>query len=198
MNTFGTKLVIDIDNVLYPTTDKVVSLYNFYYNRNILFEDVTEYEGDKIFGEEFINCFQHPDLYSVMKPYPYAVKVIKKLNQMYEILICTNKFRDTYRNKVAVLNRDFPFIKDSQIREVSSKGELNGDILIDDSVNNHRAFNKSNNVLLNIIMDKPYNRFVDFPHCRVRDWVDISMLLGIDLIPNIMEISQSTKIFKNR
>lgn len=138
------KIMIDMDNVLTDTDffniienylgEKVDFNKTGFYIQNIL--------GDR--KEDFFNKFKHMNLYKNSILLPDCYNVLKKLNEYYEIYICTDYIwneiieyaGDNLKNKYEFLYRELDFLNPKNFIFACNKSIINCDIKIDDKIDN--------------------------------------------------------------
>ena len=142
------KLMIDIDDTI---VDQDGWLYpiNKFLNTNYTIDDVKGYyiqdslvPSDK--KEEFLKYFVTFNTYDYSHIYPNCIEVIKKLNERFDLYICSSYvFKDDYnysadalKYKFDFLIRNFPFIDPNRFIFATNKELLNCEIKIDDKVDN--------------------------------------------------------------
>ena len=145
-------LLLDVDEVI--CFAGFLSAINNFLNTNYTLYDTTSYYLDEAFipadrFEEFQAYLSSLNLYENALILPYAVEVIKELNELYEIYICSscinpfdiNNSAKAFADKYNFLLEILPFINPKKYIFTSSKSMLVADIQIDDCLNN--LYNKN-------------------------------------------------------
>lgn len=115
------------------------------------------------------------DFFAVLDVMPHAQRVLKALQERYEIFIGTAAMEvpTSFTAKFEWLGRHFPFIPPSHIVFCGDKSILRADYLIDDNPRQLRRFLGEG-----IIFTSPSNAYVT-GFRRVNDWLDVeTMFLG--------------------
>lgn len=156
-------IAIDFDDVIYPTLDSALAIYNKLYNKNITVEDCKSWDLDK----EIHDCF----LRNVFVPFQSknnAISVIKKLIDLgYEVYIVTASRPESFIKKYEYIRTSMPFFPLNNLVCCHKKGVLNTDILIDDGSHNLDSFKQ-----IKICYDMPHNRAFYYEH-RIKSLEDI-------------------------
>ena len=115
------------------------------------------------------------DFFAVLDVMPESQRVMKALQQKYEVFIATAAMEvpTSFAAKYHWLERHFPFIPASHIVYCGDKGILRADYLIDDNPRQLRRFSGEG-----ILYSAQHNLNVTgFP--RVKDWLEVEgMFLG--------------------
>ena len=157
-------LLIDMDDTLTDLLNPWLDYLNKKYNLNKTDSDVTDWDISIAFKKEIENGIMTIEdiyrplydnkLYNRVFPIPYAFENLKKLNNDYEIFICTATHFNIASYKFNnVLLKYFPFIKSDQIITTTRKDLIRGDILIDDSYKNIISFPG-----YRIMLKQPHNK----------------------------------------
>ena len=115
------------------------------------------------------------DFFAVLDVMPESQRVMKALQQKYEVFIATAAMEvpTSFAAKYHWLERHFPFIPASHIVYCGDKGILRADYLIDDNPRQLRRFSGEG-----ILYSAQHNvNVTGFP--RVKDWLEVeAMFLG--------------------
>jgi 5'(3')-deoxyribonucleotidase len=115
------------------------------------------------------------DFFAVLDVMPESQRVMKALQQKYEVFIATAAMEvpTSFAAKYHWLERHFPFIPASHIVYCGDKGILRADYLIDDNPRQLRRFSGEG-----ILYSAQHNvNVTGFP--RVKDWLEVEgMFLG--------------------
>ena len=115
------------------------------------------------------------DFFAVLSVMPDAIRVMRALQQRYEIFIATAAMEvpSSFTAKYEWLERHFPFIQPSHIVFCGDKSILNADFLIDDNPRQLRRFSGQG-----VLFHAHHNVAVNgFP--RVHNWIEVEqMFLG--------------------
>jgi 5'(3')-deoxyribonucleotidase len=182
------RLILDLDDVI--CGGGFLNVINMYAKTNYSEKDITTYylqdliEKDKL--DDFYDFLLTCNLYESINIFPNAIDVIEKLNNKYELYICSSfavpnlkqGLGIMIKNKYDWLEKNIPFITANQIIFMSSKNLLDADIRIDDRMSNLDG-NGSIKLLytswhnLNITNEELASKNI----IRVNNWLDIANIL---------------------
>ena len=141
------KILIDVDDCL--CENNFIDEINKFLGTKYKINDFTEFYMDYVIGseekkKEFYNQVKDKNLYENAKILPNAVSVLKKLNEVYDIYICSSCVwrgmeRDSgifFKQKFDFLSQHFPFLDPNKFIFTSTKNILTADIQIDDRIEN--------------------------------------------------------------
>jgi len=145
------KIAIDIDDTIFPTTREFIKYHNKKYKTNKKLKDCTTLHANHLFNLDFDTYLERwmdfikSDFHKKLTPYPFSVKIIKKLsleNELYIVTarnkrskkitndLITNVFGENFFKKIIHLNyEDFTI---DQKHEVCLKYNIK--MIIDDSL----------------------------------------------------------------
>ena len=134
-------IVIDFDETLFPTLEKVIEIYNQQHDKSLSLSQIVKYNLyeclDENTADEILGLFVDKAVYDSLQPYKGAVRVIKTLiEQGNDIYIATASDLKNMEWKERLLQKYFPFIPKNNLIRIYNKKLLNCDILIDDNMNN--------------------------------------------------------------
>lgn len=139
-------IMIDLDDTL--VSGGYLDIINEYLNTNHKEEDITEYRFETLLPdgitEDYIDYYYQKDVYSYTKLFHQAKETLEKLNDKYDICICSayvfpEGLERSYihlANKYKYLVKEFPFIKPDNYIFTSRKDLVKCDIKIDDKIDN--------------------------------------------------------------
>ena len=133
-------IVIDFDETLFPTFQKVISVYNKRNNASLTIEQMTEYNLYECLpsniADELIELFCDQEVYSNIQPFSGSSKAIKSMiSNGHEIYVVTATDVRNMTWKEQLLQRYFPFIPKDNLIRIHNKKLLRADILIEDNLN---------------------------------------------------------------
>jgi len=199
MNTVLKRIAVDMDEVIADTVAEHLTRYNRDYNGNITKADL---RGKWIWDVVAID--RHPrleeylrsdDFFDVLDVIPDAQRVLKKLQQHFEVFIASAAMEvpTSFNAKYRWLERHFPTIPATNIVFCGDKSILRADYLIDDNPRQLRRFEarfgrelrshesgvrqgeESETVRTGILYDAPHNVAVT-GFRRVHNWLEIESL----------------------
>lgn len=171
------RIAIDFDEVLFPTLDKVVEIYNKRRGTNIELSQITTYSLYDSFpadiADELLELFVDKTVYDNLQPYKGATRAVQTLIERgNEIYIATATDVRNMEWKEELLRRYFPFIPKNNLIRIHNKKLLNVDILIEDNLDN-----LTQTFADRICFDHPWNRddVKDFSYeiYRIKGWGEV-------------------------
>lgn len=160
-------LLLDVDEVI--CFSGYLEAVNDFLNTNYNIDDFDCYYIDekvipKERFKEFNEYISKRNLYDYTSFLPGAIETIKKLNEKYEIYICSaclNTFDldnsgIQFKNKYDFLRKNLPFINPQKFILTSSKNMVKADIQIDDYLPNF-----DNDTKLKILFPSYHNKNID-------------------------------------
>jgi 5'(3')-deoxyribonucleotidase len=119
------------------------------------------------------------DFFAVLQVMPHAQRVIRALQDHYEVFIATAAMEvpTSFVAKFDWLTRHFPFIPASHIVFCGDKGILKADFLIDDNPRQFRRFAGEG-----ILFSSPHNVHVT-GFRRVANWLEVERLFLPETLP---------------
>lgn len=140
-------LLLDVDEVI--TFSGILDAVNEYMNTDYKIDDFTNYYIDEVAipKDKFLdynNFLMNRDFYKTPHILPNAIEVIKELNEVYDVYICSSCINPLdvdnsgfiFKDKFNFLVNLLPFINPKHFIFTSSKHLIKADIQIDDLVDN--------------------------------------------------------------
>lgn len=135
------------------------------------FPEITQ----EMFQEEFVS-FIKAGQFKDLELVEGAVEGVKKLSSVGEVYIVTGRPFETLGDTMAALGRQFPegtikeyfFVGDKA--RVVNKHKI--DVVIDDGPHIAKSIIEDTKARM-YIMDRPYNRLVNYPAIRVKSWSEL-------------------------
>ena len=170
------RICVDMDEVIADAVTEHLRRYNQEFNEEIT---VTDLAGKWLW--EHVPADRHqaveahlraPDFFAVLGVMPESQRVLRALQQEYEIFIATAAMEvpTSFRAKYEWLGRHFPFIPASHIVFCGDKSILHAEYLIDDNPRQLRSFKGEG-----ILYASPHNVKVQ-GFRRVKNWLEIEEL----------------------
>ena len=149
---------VDFDNILFPTTQVVLDMYNKQHHESLTLNDITTYSFyeclDSSVADKIIELFVNKKVYDNLKPLKGAVETLKKLaNQGHEIYILTATDTRNLIFKEELLKKFFPFIPKDNLVRIYKKQLFYVDVLIEDNLEQLK-----NSICDRVLLDYPYNQ----------------------------------------
>lgn len=139
-------IMVDLDDTL--VSGGYLDIVNEYLNKDYKEEDITEYRFESLLPngitEDYVNYYYEKDIYSYTKILDDAKEVLEKLNEKYDICICSayvfpegiDRSYIHLANKYKYLHKEFPFLNVNNYIFTSRKDLVTCDIKIDDRIDN--------------------------------------------------------------
>ncbi len=175
--------MIDMDDVL--TSGNFIYYLEEYLGKKIDINQYKFYSLQELLGNkkmDFFNKFKDLNMYQNAVLLPNCYEVLKELNEIYKIYICTayiwpeiisyagNNLKDKYQ----FLYENLDFIDPRNYIFAEDKAIVNCDIKIDDKLENLK------NAKLKLLYTAWHNKDLDLEEenlIRVNDWLDIKRVL---------------------
>lgn len=183
------KILIDVDEVLCQSS--FLDEINKFLDTKYSLDDFSEYYIDDVLGtdenkQKFYGIIKDKDLYQNAKIYDGAVESLKKLNEKYDIYICSacvmfcmQKESGIYfKHKYDFLIKNFSFLNSDNFIFTSSKNIFKADVQIDDRLKNlEGSVNKK--ILFTAYHNKNIsdNELKEKGIIRVDNWNEITKIL---------------------
>lgn len=176
------KLAVDIDNTIWDLVSPWIGFYNIYYNDNVNYSDIVEYNffniTKKATKEELLNILSSDSFWAFVYPYKESKEYLEKLNDEFELYIVTSTSYKTSMKKFERFFELFDFLNEDQLIITSNKCLLNVDIIVDDFINNLSGDNH-----IKFLIDQPYNKDInDDTIIRVKNLKEVYFYLHKDNI----------------
>lgn len=160
------KILVDVDEVCADLLSEWLRRYNMEYGDTKTIEDMHYWDMTRNVyshvGKEIYKYLDEPDLYDYVQVVPYAEIGVRMLrcagHRVTFVTSCSSG--QMAKGKIEWLFRH-GFIQDiEEVIVAKNKGMIRGDIMIDDYVENLRAFGGKG-----ILMTRQYNKFdASYPH----------------------------------
>ena len=183
------KILIDIDDTI--TEGGYLDVLNEYLGTSYTYNDVEDYFVESLLPEGMLDdyldyFYKKINVYNYVKIKENAIEVIKKLNEKYEIFICSayidkrvpDKCGVITHNKHNFLMENLPFLNPKNFIFTSRKDLVECDIKIDDKVSNLKGTGK-----LKLLVDGYHNQKFSEKELkmrgikRVKNWDEIEQIL---------------------
>ena len=185
------KLLIDVDDVI--CDNGFMWLVNDYLGTNHTLDEVTTYYVEEKFMTkeqipDFYNYLAHKNPYLHSYVYEGAYEGLKKLNEVYDLYICSSCAIDIpvlkeasglyYKNKYDFLIQNFPFLDINKFIFTGCKNIFNADVQIDDKLS-HLQNNTPIKLMYTAYHNKEYtDEYLAAQNVkRVNNWNDILDIL---------------------
>lgn len=158
-------ICIDVDDTICDLQKVVVELFNKRYGSSYKLEDFTDFDIMNILPTQdavvMRDIYGETGLYNKVKPMLGAQKALEKLvNFGHNVYLVTAAIPKTYGEKVAFIQRFFPYIDDNHIICMKHKWMFNCDIMIEDNLQTLLERPHYHRILVN----QPWNQYN-------KDWV---------------------------
>lgn len=168
-------IAIDMDEVIADFISEQIIRFNKQFSKNISLLDLQGVKLQALYPsladeiDEMINCDSFFRNLGVM---PNSQSVIEKLTTKHEVYIASAAMdhSNSLDAKLSWLNKNFPFIKNSNIIFCGDKSIINADYLIDDHPHHFERFTG-----MGILFSAPHNMNFEYSR-RVKSWFDVANL----------------------
>lgn len=170
-------IAIDCDDTICNLQEVVVDLFNKRYGSHYSIGDFIEYDVMNVLPTQdaivMKDMYGESGLYNKVKPIYKAQESLEKLiNLGHQVYLVTAAIPKTYGEKVAFIQRFFPYIDESHIVCMKHKWMFKCDVLVEDNLQTLLAKPYYHRVLL----DKPWNQSTkDYVYdiYRCYNWDDV-------------------------
>ncbi len=167
-----------MDSVICNLMSEWHKRYNEDYNDNLSVDKLLCWRSEDYVkaecGEKIYDYLDEPGLFLHLEPLPYAIDVLKRLSNQYDLLIVTSSRTYAYTEKELWVEKHLPFIGKRNLIFSHRKEMIRGDLLFDDAPHNLVAFSKTGRTA--VAMSYEYNQQVDVP--RVNNWLEFEKWLS--------------------
>ncbi len=184
------RILVDIDDTL--INNKWHLAINSFLGTNYKREEIKHYSIDKYVTDNnerlrFFKTFSGDNFYDGCTVIKDAKRVLKKLNEVYDVYICSAcvmnigkglAYANAYNAKFQILQKHFPFISPEKFIFTNNKNIISADVIIDDSL-----FNLHGNVPTKIMFGGFMNEDVSDSELKklnitkVYSWKEIEKIL---------------------
>jgi 5'-nucleotidase len=168
------RILIDMDGVLADVYSRFFELYEQETGQKKTMEEIIGFKEGEAFPEVY-RWVETPGFFRTMPVMPDSQRVVKLLNEKYEIIVVSmaTEFPVSLTDKQLWLNEHFPFISWKQVVFCGNKSLIKADLMIDDHFKNLDNFEGET-----IMYIQPHNiNNPDRLHKKVSSWVEIEKLL---------------------
>lgn len=130
----GRILILDFDDVIVPTLDKAVDIYNKENKKRIKTDMFKEWNCENIV-KGFIEYFEKVDFENISDKND-SIKWVRELNKHYDVVIATASTSNSFSRKESWIRKNMPFIPWKNIMCVRNKDLLEGYAIVDDATHN--------------------------------------------------------------
>jgi 5'(3')-deoxyribonucleotidase len=169
-------LIVDLDDTINNLVDVWVSVYNKKHNDNLKVEQITDWnicDHTKI-GTKMYDLLFDGEVLNELDIQPHCKEALEWANEFYDIKIVTATCVQNLLSKLNFVKKVLPFINEKSFCMVYDKYILQGDIIIDDRIDNILNFNG-----VKILYAKPWN--MKYPTqlriLREESWLEIKKRL---------------------
>src|ERR1035437_740499 len=171
------RILVDMDGVLADVYPRLFELYEEETGLKKTMEEIIGFKEGEAFPEIY-RWVETPGFFRTMPVMPDSQRVLKLLNESYEIIVISmaTEFPVSLTDKQLWLNDNFPFISWKQVIFCGNKGLIPADLMIDDHFKNLDNFGGET-----IMFIQPHNiNNTDHHHKTVSSWAELENLLLTD------------------
>lgn len=184
------KIMVDLDETI--VSGGYIESLNEYLGTNYQASDFKDYYISNILPPEenskYLDYFyKNVNVYDKSHPIPNAIEVLKELNEIYDIYICTAFLDPRKPRECAVMTKhkytwildNLPFISPKKILLTSAKELIMCDVKIDDKVSNLKRGYGKIKLLLTQKHNEKYTKeeLASLGILRVNNWLEIRNIL---------------------
>lgn len=183
------RVIFDMDDVIFDFLQSVLDDYNKDHGTHYTLEDCTKWNLSEIFGNEINKYIYKPGRFLNLKVKNNAAQYIKDLidTNRYDVFIVTACPHEFFIEKSISLENTLPFFNKDRLIPTSEKTAIWGDVIIDDKVDNVKAFDEL--IGEGILYDMPHNRG-NYPYKRISSLKNIIKILDEMFYPKLKQIEQ--------
>ncbi len=182
------KILIDVDDVI--TGGSFIKEVNKFLNTDYKEEDNKGFYLQDLLGDKkdlFFENFENINLYEDAKLADNCYDVMKRINEKYEVYICSAfiwrespaKSSNNLKYKYDFLHRELTFIDPNNYIFATNKLLINCDIRIDDRISNLGSCETSLLYTAYHNKDVDGNELIENNIIRVNNWLDIAKILEV-------------------
>ena len=152
------RVKIDIDNVLNNLTHTMFEIYNERYGTHYTVDDCVSYDFEcfpQNVRDVLFSMFGDDEVYERMRPTDGSIRYLFIMMHDFDVKIVTSTKPEQLVQKMAWLNKWFPFVKWEDIIVCTDKKWIEADYAIDDHVGYLIG-----DIATRILIDTPWNRNV--------------------------------------
>lgn len=179
-------IAVDCDDVLVPSTERVVGIYNARYGTSVKLAEAylsanPDWQVDREEALRRIYSIQLTPEYSQTAPFEDAINVCRRLADNHELHLVTARASEVMSVTMSMIDQYFPdvFAEIEHIGDNGNKGEicqkLSADVLIDDNLKHLETARACGVANLIWFGDYPWNKPDEQPEGIVRcsDWAEV-------------------------
>ena len=177
------RIIVDMDDVLYPLLDIWLNTYNRIYDDNLTAEDINDWDVSKFVKKEcgksvygLLKPVDGVSLWDKGLPVEYSVDALRRINKYMDIFVVSSVTGDysICKYKEQWLLKHFPFLDNKNFYFVTNKSAVSGSYMVDDYYKNMENFDG-----VRILFPRPHNRHIvpEYPHERVVDWLEVEKII---------------------
>lgn len=176
------RILVDVDGVLADYVGAILAGVNETLGTSFRHEDVTQWNISEALGigSQTVRDFAvSPDLVRGLEPIRGAKEGFKMLDQTQYVYVvtCPGDTPTWTSDREAWLWKHFQFPR-SRVVHTYCKHIIQGDMLIDDNVDNVRAWAAEHKYGVALLWDRPWNQRADVGrYTRVKSWEEIAALI---------------------
>lgn len=170
------RILIDHDEVICGFVERMVDVYNGYYNEtgaSVSVSSITNFYFSDVIPKPIVKAImRHGHFYDGVMPLPGAIDGMKRLMERgHEVIIVTtilSSIPGLYEQKVEWIERYLPTFDMDDFVTTSRKDLVAGNVLFDDAIHNLEPYRDAHPAAVCIAMDRPWN--ASWIGSRVASW----------------------------
>lgn len=186
------RIFFDADDVLVEATQPAITRYNAEYGKALQFEQIKDFGMTECVeeGTSIEKYYDEAGFYRTFLPIPGMPQVVEKLAAAgHAMYVATSSPEGAISDKVGCYEEHFPYFAwdKHNIIPIHDKFVLNGDVLVDDKIDNV----VQSSCTLRLLVDKPWNQNFDAAeHQIVRVYTPEGILRCIELYAEVLHEKQ--------
>jgi 5'(3')-deoxyribonucleotidase len=179
-----TRLVIDVDGVIYDFVDAFMKLYA--YHQGTIpegFEWKDWSAMDALPNQDVVDHLWKRELalFSYGKPYEDSIQALERLNDTYDVVLATATPHVHVNARSQWFKQHAPFIhRKDQMIFLADKSMVVGDLLVEDHLPHIKQWQKVNGNYTALCIDRPWNEAVPpWSYTRVPSLRYVAEILGV-------------------
>lgn len=155
------RILIDMDDTITNFLEEVINEYNKTYGTSHSIDEVTEWVIPSSFEHGLFSVLELTNILTMITPKLDSIEYINKwIDEGYDVFIvsdCCNRYQ-SYRDKLKWLKTYIPKFDLSHFIPCKEKYVINGDVLIDDNLDNLEKWSLHNPYGMDLLMTAQHNK----------------------------------------
>ena len=164
---------IDMDDCIYEFVRPLLQKYNLWYDDNVHYEDITDWNIHKFLKPECENVFAlcTAGFFESLHIPQENKEWLETLNVIADVRFVTAGYSHTIPWRAELLKRELPFFKDYMLVKLAEKELIKADYMLDD--NEEHTINTD---ATSFLISRPWNDYQGVDFCRACSRIAQSIL----------------------